>query len=173
MSNSVDPDEPSHLDLRCLQSLLLSPMVVKELSAAQLYSAQLMYWEHSASTCTSSSTQVLQWKHVLSDIGKRSGITICLHPYRGEPTPKLWQSATISHLSDFYFVHLLVLVNSKLFWKLSSERLKQRFEIELFLESTIWRCCNVRKRTFGHNAPREDSDQPVQPEKNLHLEHFG
>ena len=31
MSNSVDPDEPSHLDLRCLQSLLLSPVPVKEL----------------------------------------------------------------------------------------------------------------------------------------------
>ena len=37
MSNSVDPDdtahyEPSHLDLRCLQNLLSSPMTVKELS---------------------------------------------------------------------------------------------------------------------------------------------
>ena len=37
MSNSVDPDEmahyePSHLDLRCLQKPILSPMAVKELT---------------------------------------------------------------------------------------------------------------------------------------------
>ena len=36
MSNSVDPDEtahyePSHLDLRCLQNAILSPMAVKGL----------------------------------------------------------------------------------------------------------------------------------------------
>ena len=36
MSNSVDPDEtahdePSHLDLCCLQKPMLSPMAVKEL----------------------------------------------------------------------------------------------------------------------------------------------
>ena len=37
MSNNVDPDEtthdvPSHLDLCCLKSLLLSPVAVKELT---------------------------------------------------------------------------------------------------------------------------------------------
>ena len=36
MSNSIDPDEtahyePSHLDLCCLQKLILSPMAMKEL----------------------------------------------------------------------------------------------------------------------------------------------
>ena len=31
MSNSVDPDEPSHLDLLFEKSQLLSPMAVKEL----------------------------------------------------------------------------------------------------------------------------------------------
>ena len=31
MSNSIDPDEPSTLDLCCLQKPILSPVAVKEL----------------------------------------------------------------------------------------------------------------------------------------------
>ena len=42
MSNSVEPDEtahyePSHLDLRCLQTLSSSPMAVKELKRWSRY----------------------------------------------------------------------------------------------------------------------------------------
>ena len=41
MSNSIDPDEmahyePSHLDLRCLQKPILSPVAVKELKSINM-----------------------------------------------------------------------------------------------------------------------------------------
>ena len=44
MSDSVDPDETSHLDLCFLQSLLLSPVAVKELKATKIayYFSQCM-----------------------------------------------------------------------------------------------------------------------------------
>ena len=46
MSKSVDPDEtaqnePSHLDLCCLQKLLLSPVALKELKSSPLGGMQL------------------------------------------------------------------------------------------------------------------------------------
>ena len=47
MSNSVDPDEtahyePSHLDLLCLQSLLISPVAVKELMRTGYLSGEVI-----------------------------------------------------------------------------------------------------------------------------------
>ena len=56
MSNSIDPDEtalyePSHLDLCCLLSLLLSPVAVKELRGLRMTRSNLVVLAFTVHVC--------------------------------------------------------------------------------------------------------------------------